>query len=156
MPADDQDGGGDGDGGLLLPDPPGQLPELGREVGVAGAGGGPGALDEDVEQPHIALGGLARAAFTAGDVVARGDPGPRGQVRRGGEPGHVGADLGDDGPRGLFPTPEMVSSRSRARAKGTPASPVWFASRVSTRSSSRAIAASRWAVWSSDSPISRA
>src|SRR3954454_21903955 len=92
MPADDQDGVSDGDGGLLLPDPPGQPPELGREVGVAGAGGGPGALGEDVEQPDVAVGGLARAAFPAGDVVTRCAPGPRGEVRGGGEPGHIGAD----------------------------------------------------------------
>src|SRR3954447_11113125 len=92
MPADDQDGVGDGDGGLLLPDPPGQLPELGREAGGAGTGRGGGAVGEDVEQPHIALGGLARAAFRTGDVVTRCDPGPRGEVRRGGEAGHVGAD----------------------------------------------------------------
>src|SRR3954467_2084312 len=92
MPADDQDGVGDGDGGLLLPDPPGQPPELGGEVGVGGACGGPGALGEDVEQPDVAVGGFARAAFPAGDVVTRGDSGLRGEVRGGGEAGHVGAD----------------------------------------------------------------
>src|SRR4051794_29129124 len=75
-------GGGGGARG-----PPGQPPELGREVGVAGACGGPGALGEDVEQPDVAVGGLARAAFPTGDVVTRCDPGPRGQVRGGGESG---------------------------------------------------------------------
>src|SRR3954449_408523 len=96
MPADDQDGVGDGDGGLLLPDPPGQPPELGREVGVAGTGRGPGALGEDVEQPDVAVGGLARAAFAAGDVVARADPGPGSKAGGGREAGHVRADLGQD------------------------------------------------------------
>ena len=43
VPADHQDGVGDGDGGLLLADPPGETPELGRQVGVAGARGSPGA-----------------------------------------------------------------------------------------------------------------
>src|SRR5918998_3217718 len=65
LPADDQDGVAHGDGGLLLADPSGQPPELGGQVGVAGAGGGPGALGEDVEQPHVAAGGPARAAFAA-------------------------------------------------------------------------------------------
>lgn len=72
-----------------------------------------------------------------------------------------------------FPTPVMVSSRSRARMRGTITSPVcspssllssflvvivveWVAKTSSTRVSRRAIAASRCAVWSSDSPISRA
>src|SRR3954470_18129178 len=96
VPGDDQDGVADGDGGLLLADPAGQSPELGGQVGVAGAGGGPGALGEDVLQPDIAVGGLARAAFAAGDVVARADPGPGGQVRRGREAAHLHADLGDD------------------------------------------------------------
>src|SRR3954463_5987394 len=76
MPADDQDGVADGDGGLLLADPPGQSPELSGQVGVTGVRRGPGALGEDVEQPDVAVGGLARAAFAAGDVVARADPGP--------------------------------------------------------------------------------
>src|SRR3954471_12729152 len=96
VPADDQDGVTDGDGGLLLADPAGQSPEPGGQVGVVGAGGGPGALGEDVEQPDIAVGGLARAAFAAGDVVARAYPGPGGQVGSGREAGHVGADLGED------------------------------------------------------------
>ena len=62
VPADDQDGVAYGDGRLLLADPPGQAPELGREVSVAGVGGGPGALRKDVAQPDVALGGLARVA----------------------------------------------------------------------------------------------
>src|SRR3954453_11109054 len=49
VPADDQDGVADGDGSLLLADAPGQAPELGGQVGVPGAGSGPGALGEDVE-----------------------------------------------------------------------------------------------------------
>ncbi len=47
-----------------------------------------------------------------------------------------------------LPTPVMVSSRSRASAKG--------AITRSTRSSSSAMAASRWAVWSKHSRISSA
>jgi len=55
VPADDQDGVAYGDGRLLLADPPGQAPELGREVSVAGMGGGPGALRKDVAEPDVAL-----------------------------------------------------------------------------------------------------
>src|SRR5436305_880964 len=85
-----------GEGDVCVADPAGESPELGGQVGVVGAGGGPGALGEDVAQPHVAVGGLARAAFAAGDVVARADPGPGGQVGSGRKAGHVGADLGED------------------------------------------------------------
>src|SRR4051794_38335091 len=53
MPGDDQDGVGDGDGRLLLADPSGQAPELGRQVGVTAAGCTPGALVEDLAQPAV-------------------------------------------------------------------------------------------------------
>src|SRR3954449_12940460 len=96
LPADDQDGVADGEGCLLLADPAGQPPELCREIGVAGAGGGPGALGEDVAQPYVAGGGLARSRLAAGDVGARAHPRPGGQVGGGREAGHVGADLGED------------------------------------------------------------
>jgi hypothetical protein len=43
VPGDDQDRVPDRDGGLLLADPSGQPPVLGRQVGVAAAGRGPGA-----------------------------------------------------------------------------------------------------------------
>src|SRR3954451_23356881 len=96
VPAGDQDGVADGYGGLLLADPVGQPPELGRQVGVPGAGGGPGALGEDAGQPHVAVGGLARVALAAGNVVAWRHAGPRRQVSGGREPGHLDADLGED------------------------------------------------------------
>jgi hypothetical protein len=41
VPADDQDRVADGDRSLLLADAAGEPPELGRQVGVAAAGGGP-------------------------------------------------------------------------------------------------------------------
>ena len=75
------------------------------KVGVAGAGGRPGALDEDVAEPYVAVGGLAGTAFSAGDVVAGCHPGPGGQVGSGREPGHVDTDLGDDRLGGPFPDP---------------------------------------------------
>jgi len=53
--ADDQDGVADRDGRLLLADPAGQPPELRGQVGLAGAGGGPGALGEDVGEPLVAV-----------------------------------------------------------------------------------------------------
>jgi hypothetical protein len=68
VPYNDQDRVADGDSGLLLPDPSGEPPELGRKVGVAALGRGPGALDEDVPEPDVALGGPGRAALAAGDV----------------------------------------------------------------------------------------
>ncbi|HEV8277118.1 MAG TPA: hypothetical protein VGQ26_15700, partial [Streptosporangiaceae bacterium] len=45
-------------------------PILRGQVGIAGAAGSPGALDQDLHQPDVALAGLARAALAAGDVVA--------------------------------------------------------------------------------------
>jgi hypothetical protein len=41
VPANDEDGVADSDGGLLLADPPGQPPELSGKVGVPGMRGGP-------------------------------------------------------------------------------------------------------------------
>src|SRR5829696_1858288 len=105
MPADDEDGVADGDRGLFLADPSSETPELRCKVGVAGAGGRPGALHEDVAEPYVAVGGLAGTAFSAGDVVAGCHPRPGGQVGSGREPGHVDTDLGDDRLGGPFPDP---------------------------------------------------
>src|SRR3954465_1375815 len=68
VPADDQDGVGDGDGRLFLADSAGQPPEPGGPVGVAGLCRGPGALGEDAAQPHVAVSGPARAGLAAGLV----------------------------------------------------------------------------------------
>src|SRR5215207_354391 len=63
--------------------------QLGGQVGVAAAGGGPGALGKDIGQPAVALGGLAGAALAAGDVVARAAARPGGQVAGGRKDRHV-------------------------------------------------------------------
>jgi hypothetical protein len=81
---------------FLLADATGQPPELGRQVAVAAAGGGPGALGQHLTQPAVALGGLAGAALAAGHVVAGAASRPGGQVAGGGEHRHVHADLGND------------------------------------------------------------
>src|SRR5512133_2181072 len=81
---------------FLLADAAGQPPELGRQVAVAAAGGGPGALGQHLTQPAVALGGPAGAALAPGDVVAGTAPGPGGQVAGGGEHAHVDPDLGND------------------------------------------------------------
>jgi hypothetical protein len=94
---------------FLLADAAGQPPVLGGQIGVAAAGGGPGALGQDIGQPVVARGGLAGAALAPGDVVARAAPCPGGQVPGGREHRHVDADLGDDGLGGALPTPVMVT-----------------------------------------------
>ena len=88
----------------LLAEPAVEAAELGADVG-AGTPRGPGALGEDRAELGVALAGPARAVLPGGLVVARAQPGPRRQVRRGGEPSHVDADLGDDDLGGAFTDP---------------------------------------------------
>ena len=98
VPNDHNEGVGGGSGGLLaalFAEAAMEATELGTDV-AAGAPGCPGALGEHRAQRGVALAGLARAVLTGGFVVARAQSGPRGQVRRGGESGHIDADLGDD------------------------------------------------------------
>jgi hypothetical protein len=90
---------------FLLADAAGEPPVLGRQVGVAAAGGGPGALGQHLTQPAVALGGLAGAALATGEVVARAAPRPGSQVPGSREHRHVHADLGDDRLRGPLPHP---------------------------------------------------
>src|SRR6266487_91078 len=92
MPGDDQDRVADRDRGALFAEAAGQPPELGRQVGVAGVAGGPGALDEDLAEPAVAFGGPARVALASADVVAGAQAGPGGQVPGGWEHAHVDAD----------------------------------------------------------------
>src|SRR3990167_5385384 len=70
--------------------------ELGAEVAVLLAGGGPCALDEGGLQPGVAgarAGGPARAGTL---VEARTEPGPGDEMAGRGKAGHVQADLGDE------------------------------------------------------------
>src|SRR5215207_803357 len=156
MPADDEDGVADGDRGLFLADPSSETPELRCKVGVAGAGGRPGALHEDVAEPYVAVGGLAGTAFPPVMLLPGAIPAQEAKWAAVGNRDMSTPISAMIVSAARFPTPVMVSSRSRARSKGTPASLVFAASNVSIWSSRRAVAASRWAVWSRQSPMSRA
>src|SRR5438045_2348339 len=68
-------------------------------------GTGPGALGENRAELLAALACLARVVLTGGFVVARAQAGPGGQVRRGGEPDHLDADLRDDHLSGALTDP---------------------------------------------------
>src|SRR5437763_10072242 len=68
---------------------------LGGEVDVVGAGGCHRRLGEGGVEPLGAVAGFAGAAFAGGAVVAGALTGPAGEVARGGEAAHVGADLGE-------------------------------------------------------------
>ena len=54
VPGNHQDRVAHRDRRLLLADAAGQPPVLGGQVGVAAAGGGPGALGQDIAQPAVA------------------------------------------------------------------------------------------------------
>src|ERR671921_1640639 len=105
---DDHDEGVGGGGGCLLSacfaEATVEAAELGADVG-AGTRRGPGALGEDRAQLGVAFAGPARAVLAGGFVVARAQPGPRRQVRRGGESSHVDADFGDDDLGGALTDP---------------------------------------------------
>ena len=96
-----------------------------------------------------------RGALAGGLVDRRRQPGPRRQVRRGGEPGHVGAGLGDDDLRDLLPDPGMVCSSSIWCAHGAHAASIaWSSSAMSrsTRSSRSRIDPASRAWWASKWP----
>ena len=69
---------------------------LRAEVGVLGAYGGVGALGQRDAQVGVAFAGVSGAPLAGGLVVGGADCGPAGGVAVGGEPVHVGAELGDD------------------------------------------------------------
>src|SRR5680860_222515 len=96
MPDDDQDGPAHRDNGLLLASPARDAPVAFAEEAV-GLAGRYGCLAEDPGQVAVAVSGRSVALLAAGRLLdTRGEPGPRAQVSRGGEPCHVDADLGDD------------------------------------------------------------
>src|SRR5882762_1920379 len=107
MPNDHNEGVGGGDGGFLpalFAEASVEPAELGADVG-AGAPAGPGALDENRAEFVAALTGPTGAVLAGGFVVPRTQPGPRRQVRRCGEAGHLDADLGDDDLGGALTDP---------------------------------------------------
>lgn len=74
----------------------------GGEVGVLGACGRDRGLAEDGFEPPVTGSGLAAGGVAGGLVVAGADPSPRREVLGGGEPGDVGADLGEDDLGGVW------------------------------------------------------
>ena len=151
VPGNDQDRVADGDGRLLLADPAGEPPELGRQVGVAAAGRGPGALDQNVPEPEVAFGGPAGSALAAGDVVARAAARPGARWPAVGNTDMSTPPVGDEAFGGPLADPVMVSRRSRACANGAMTRSTAMSSSVMDRSScstwSRASCSSRawWA-----------
>ena len=92
---------------------------VGREVGVLGAAGGLGGLDQGGAQPLGAVAGASGAVFAGGLVVAGAHAGPRGEVPGGREAGHVGADLGEDHLGGPYATPGIPTSSCTAASWGS-------------------------------------
>src|SRR4051812_19827057 len=86
----------DGAQRLLVSQPGLKAPVLGGEVTGLDADRGHRGLFERVVEPLRAVAGLARAALAGRLVVAGTASGPRREVPRAGETGHVGADLTDD------------------------------------------------------------
>ena len=82
-------------------------------------GGRGGGLAERAFQVGVALAGLAGAGHRPGLDGARGQLGPGHQVRGGGEPGHVQADLGEDDLRGvLADAGDLVEPLDRRQQRG--------------------------------------
>jgi hypothetical protein len=104
----------------LLADAAGETPEPRCQVGVAGACGAPGTLDEDVTRNHRSPLVVAPERFLPpvtllpGHIPAHEAPGARGWGNRDMST-PISAVITS---AARFPTPGMVTSRSRARAKG--------------------------------------
>src|SRR3954453_1975042 len=91
-PDDDQDRAADRDDGAVLAAASGNPPVALAEEGV-GAGGADRGLAEHPGQVAVAVPGAGAALRPAGGLAhSGGEASPGGQVRRGREPGHVGAD----------------------------------------------------------------
>src|SRR6266545_6286004 len=93
---DDEDGVADGDDRFLLAAAGDEPVVQGSEVGVTRSAAGVGGLDERSAKPGITLARLSTFAFASTFVIARTHARPGSEVGRGGEPGHVEPDLGDD------------------------------------------------------------
>jgi hypothetical protein len=104
IPGDHVDGAGDGDEGPLLAAATDETPIALAQAGV-GLGRAGGGLAEHALEVAVALAGFARSAPWPGLDGAGRQLGPRHQVRRGGELGHVQADLGDGDLGGVYTDP---------------------------------------------------
>jgi hypothetical protein len=76
MPADDEDGVADGDGGFAVSHPASKPPVLSGKVGVATLAGGGGALGKDLAEPTAAAGRAPGSLLASGDVGAGADSSP--------------------------------------------------------------------------------
>ena len=95
VPDEDENGAGDRDQGLELAAAFDDAPVAFAEEGV-GLGGRGGGVAERALEVGVALAGLATTGERAGLDGAWAQFRPRHQVRGGGEPAHVEADLGED------------------------------------------------------------
>src|SRR2546430_9511098 len=101
MPDDYEYGSGDGDQGFAFAPTLDQAPvAFGQERALATGDGGRRDTERALEV-RIALAGFARGEAGTGLDGARTQLRPGHQMTRGGEPGHVQADLRDDQLRGL-------------------------------------------------------
>ena len=118
VPDDDQDGSSDGDDGLLLPATAGDPPVALTQEGVGSRRRDRG-FAQDPGQVAVAVTGGAVAEAAAGGLLHAGaELRPGREMGRGREPGHVGADLGDDHagrrpdrPRGSHPAGRPPSAK---------------------------------------------
>ena len=119
VPDDDEDGAPDGDDRAFLAASSGDAPVAFAEEGV-GSCGAYGRLAEDAGQVAVAVPGGAVALGLAGrGADAGGELRPRTQVPRGGEPGHVHPDLGDDHGGGDRPDAgDLIQACRRRRERG--------------------------------------
>ncbi|EST36691.1 hypothetical protein M878_00930 [Streptomyces roseochromogenus subsp. oscitans DS 12.976] len=93
---DEKDRARDSDQGLGMASPLDQTSVAGAEEGV-GPGGGVRLLVEGSLEPGVALAGQAGGALGSRPDSARAQFRPGGEVVRGGEYAHVGAEFGQDG-----------------------------------------------------------
>jgi len=126
--------GGDSDHRLLAAAASLEAQELGLEVAILLAGGGPGALHEHRLQPGRALPHAGRAALAGTLVETWNQAGPGQEMAGCRELVHVGADLGDEDLAEVWLKPGISFNRSMASRKGRSA--------ASIRASKAAIVAS--------------
>ena len=119
MPNDHQDGSTDRDDGFLLASSSSDSSVAFAEEGVGPSGAG-GRFTEDPGEVAVAVPGGPVSFAAAGGFLDPGrEPGPRAQVRRGREPGHVNPDLGENDAGGLMPdTRDLIQSCHRLSERG--------------------------------------
>src|SRR5439155_18473042 len=114
-----EDRGGNGADRFLRPASSAQPYDLRVEVGGLGARSSPSALDEHGLQPRGTHAQAGRAALAGAFVVARAQAGPGAQMRGGGKPAHVGADLRQDDLGAEFADPRYRAQLLDGVTKGS-------------------------------------